>query len=257
MKVDFGEETWSADPVNGVLASNSAASVSGNDEGLQFSGKISNTFPMGWSVAVDNGTSGTGSDTTTSKAFTGKLSYNPANSLYISGSYYNSGNLKASASEMSIAGLSTAPTGATSWERQMLEADLRYDFVKGDTLNPPAYSDSKAFIRLNYGRCNDDVKEGTAAKRDFNYGFAEGTYNFTKKVYLAGRYSIVDLDDSATTASLNGVTANKYQRYSLGAGYRWTDATILKLGYDWNEESGLNVSEARNNLLSAIVSSQF
>ena len=67
----------------------------------------------------------------------------------------------------------------------------------------------------------------------------------------------MDLDGSTTTALLNSATANKYQRYSLGGGYRWSDNTILKVGYDWNDESGTGVDESRNDLLSAIVSSQF
>jgi len=256
MKLDFGEETWSNNPVESVLASNSAGNVAGSDEGAQLSGKFGKVHVLGWAVSVTNGTSGTGSDTTTPKSFVGKVSYNLLDPLYISGSYYNSGRLKASAPEMSIAGLSTLPSGATDWERQMWEADLRYDFEKGKTL-VPAYCDSKAFIRLAYGQVSDDVKEGTAAERDFDYGFVEGTYNITKKIYASARYSIVDLDNSTTTASLNSITANKYQRYSIGAGYRWSDATILKLGYDWNDEAGSDVSEARNDQLSAIVSSQF
>ena len=84
----------------------------------------------------------------------------------------------------------------------------------------------------------------------------EGTYNITEKLYTAGRYSWVDLDGDIT-ASLNSVTANKYTRYSLGGGYRWSENTILKVSYDWNDESGPSTSEVSNDQLSVIVATQF
>jgi hypothetical protein len=255
-KLDLGEESWSNNPVESVLASNSAGNVAGNDEGFQLSGKLSKKFPLGWSASISNGVAGTGSDPTNAKAFTGKLFYNIIEPLYVSASYYHSGSMKFSNSEMSIAGISTRPPGALNWDRQIWEVDLRYDFGKGKTLNPPAYSDSKAFVRLAYGQFADEIEQGTAQERDGAFGFVEGTYNFTKKIYAAARYSIVDLDGEQT-ASLNGVTANKYQRYSFGLGYRLTDNTIFKLGYDINDEAGGGAEGISNNQFSAIVASQF
>lgn len=256
MKLDFGEETWSNNPVESVLASNSSANVAGSDEGVQLSGKVKLFMerPIGWATSISNGSSGTGSDTSSAKAFTGKLSYNILDPLYASASYYNSGKMKAAASEVSIAGITARPGSATDWNRQLWEVDLRYDFEKGKT-SVPAYCDSKAIIRLAYGQFDDTSSGG--GERDGQYGFAEGTYNITKKLYSATRYSIVGLENKGLTASLNGATANKQHRISLGGGYRFTDSTILKLGYDWNDEGGSNITETDNNLLSAILSSQF
>lgn len=256
MKVDFGEETFSNNPVESVLPSNSAGNVSGSDEGLMLSGKIGKAKPLGYSVSVTNGTTGTGSDTSTAKAFAGKLYYNIIDPLYMSASYYNSGQMKAASSEMGIGGLVAIPTGSARWTREMWELDLRYDFQKGKTINPPAYSDSKAIVRLSYGGFSDDSSQGTINKRTGSFGFAEGTYNLTKKFYIASRASFVDLDGRNTLA-LNGITANLYRRYSLGLGYRLSGNTILKLGYDWNRESGPSVDDRDNNLLAAIVASQF
>lgn len=256
MKVDFGEETWGNNPVESVLPSASAANISGNDEGLQLSGKIGKDKPLGYSVAVGNGTAGTGTDTSAAKAFAGKLYYNIFDPLYASASYYNSGQMKASNSEIGIGGLVTRPTSAVRWAREMWEVDLRYDFQKGKTLNPPAFSDSRAFLRLAYGGFGEDVSGGTISKRDGTFGFIEGAYNLTKKFYIAGRASFIDLDGT-TTATLNGVTANWYRRYSLGGGYRISNNTILKLGYDWNRSSGPSLGDADDNLVSAIVASQF
>lgn len=260
MKLEFGEETLWNNPIEGVLPSNSAINADGKDEGLQLSGKLGKAKPINYAVSVTNGTSGTGSDTSSAKAFTGKLFYNIINPLYISASYYNSGSMKSSSAEMSIAGLTSRPSNAARWSREIWEVDLRYDFKKGKIFNPPAFSDSKAIVQLAYGGFSDGVSAtaalGSSARRHGKYGFVEGTYNFTQKFYLAGRASIIDLDGDAL-ASLNNITCNEYQRYSLGGGYRLTGNTILKLGYDWNRESGSGVDEADNNLLSAVVASQF
>jgi len=256
-KLGFGEETWSDNPVEGVLPSNSAAKATIIDEGLEFAGKVKldklKLKPLGWVVSVSDGNSGVGSDSTAGKAFMGKLYHSPVEPLYLSASYYNSGRLDSSNTEMSLAGLVSRPSGENDWDRTVWEVDARYDFGKGKKpLDPPAFSDSKAIIRLSYGQFKDDANRS----RDGNFGFVEGTYNLAKKFYAAGRFSFVDINGDGT-ATLNGVIANRYERYSLGGGYRWTDNTILKLGYDWNKNSWSGIGDADDNLLSAMVATQF
>lgn len=257
-KTEFGEETMWNNPIEGALPSNSASNVDGRDEGVHLSGKIGKNKPVGYSLSVSNGNTGTGSDNSMAKAFTGKVYYNIIDPLYISASYYNSGSIKNQNAEMSIAGLTSAPTGAVRWKREIWEVDLRYDYKKGKNFFLPAFSDSKAILQIAYGNFRDGVSSTTAtsAKRSGQYGFADGLYNLTKKLYVAGRFSFVDLDDGVT-ASLNNITSNKYQRYSLGAGYRITGNTILKLSYDWNRQSGAGIDVADSNLLSAVVAAQF
>jgi hypothetical protein len=259
LRIDFGEEWLWNNPVEGVLTSNSAANVDGKDEGLQLLGKIGKTKPLGYVFSVTNGNSGTGSDTSAAKSFTGKLYYNVFEPLYISASYYNSGTMKGSNTEIAIAGLTSRPGNAAKWSRHIWEVDMRYDYKKGKTLSPPAYSDSRAIIQLAYGGFSDAVTTTPAlggAKRTGMYGFIEGTYNLTRKFYLASRTSFIDLNDD-TIASLNNINCHRYTRYSLGAGYRLTSNTIFKLDYDWNRESGPGISEAGNNLLSVVMASQF
>lgn len=257
-KLGFGEETLSNNLVEGILPSNSAGNVGVSDEGLELNGKIKlekiGLRPLGWVASVSDGNSGVGSDTSASKAFMGKLYYTPVDPLYLSATYYNSGNLKEQSAEMSIAGLTSRPsTGVGDWKRKVWEVDARYDFGKGKkSLEPMVYSDSKAIARLSYGGFNDISN----ISRHGTFGFVDGIYNLNKKFYTAGRFSFVDLGGD-TTASLNSVTANKYDRYSFGFGYRWSENTIIKLSYDWNNESGPNTQEADNNLLSAVVAAQF
>lgn len=259
-RLEFGEETVSNNAVEGALPSNSAANVDGKDEGFQLYGKWGKAKSFGYAISVTNGNSGTGSDNGVAKSFTGKLFTSMFDPLAMSVSYHNSGSLKSSNAEMSIAGLTSRPANAARWSRDIWEFDLRYDFKKGKILNPPAFSDSKAIIRLAYGVFNDDVSTtaalGDRRERSGQYGFTEGLYHLTDKFYLAGRVSVVDLAGDVT-ASLNNITCNNYERYSLGMGYRLTGNVILKASYDWNRESGPGVDEVDNDLLSAVVTSQF
>src|SRR3989338_102248 len=140
-KIDYGEETWSNNPVEGALPSNSAANASGNDEGLLLFGKIGKANPLSWYFGVYNGNSNSASfnDNNWPKAFSGRVGYNLLAPLYVSASYYYSSQLDTVNSEASLAGLATPPSNALKWIRQMGEADIRYDFKKGKTQNPPAY----------------------------------------------------------------------------------------------------------------------
>lgn len=258
-KSGFGEETWSNNAIEGVLPSNSVGAVDVVDEGLEFSGKVKlekmNLKPLGWVVSISDGNAGVGADNSQAKAFLGKLSYAPIEPLSFSVSYYDSGRLKSANSEFKIAVLNTVPAGAQNWERKVWEVDARYDFGKGKKpLDSALFSDSKAVVKFSYGSFSDSVS--AAGERSGNFGFAEGIYNLNSKVYAAGRISFVDLD-SDVTASLNNVTCNKYQRYSIGTGYRLRENTILKLAYDWNKESGPGISDLDNDLLSLVAATQF
>ena len=236
--------------------------MAGNDEGIMLFGKIGKKNPLLWSTGVYNGNSGTGADNNWLKAFSGKLAYNIIDPLYVSASYYYSGQLDTASSEMSIGGITTPTTNALRWTRQMAEVDVRYDLKKGKTLNPPAYCDSLAFVRFAYGHFLDttDSISGSAVKtdREGNYGFIEGMFNITKKFYAAARASFVGLNSEVNTAAWNSVAAsNMYERYSLGLGYRLSSATILKGSYDINLVRKTGGEDPKDGLLSLLIASQF
>ena len=254
-KLDLGEETFSNNPVEGALISNSAANTSGSDEGVQVGLNMGDKKrPIKVTGAITNGVTGVGSDTTTPKAFTGKISYRFCDPFYASASYHHSGMLKASNSEASIAGLVTRPTNALKWYRQVWEVDARYDLKPGKVIDPPAYTDSLAYLKFGYGQFNDNAQP--VADRDGNYGFAEGLWNITDKIYTVHRTSFVDLDGDQT-ASLNSVTANSYLRYSFGLGYHLTDATILKTEYSINKSRKVTGGDPNDDQFATVVSAQF
>jgi hypothetical protein len=256
-KMDFGEETWSDNPVESALPSNSVAKVGGNDEGAQLAVSLKTSWSPRLSAGIFNGNTGTGTDNAGPKAYTAKLSVTPLDELYLSTSFFDSRALKGQASEMSIGGLTAAPTGAVNWARRAWEIDARYDIGKGKAkLDPPAYSDSLAYIRGAYGLFTDDAKGGI--DREGDYAFLEGLWNFHPKLYGAARWSILDFDHE-TSATINSITTVKrQQRYALGAGYRWSKNTIIKGEWAIDHESGrVGADDASNNLLSLIAASQF
>ncbi|MBI4834984.1 MAG: hypothetical protein HY811_09245 [Planctomycetes bacterium] len=286
-KMDFGEENFSNDPTNGVLISNSAANIAGMDEGLninQVLPKETLGFPARWSLSFHNGnTTAAGGDNTQSKAVILKLSALPLTALYVSGSYYNSGDLGVQDAALGCGGLVTRPTNATEWTRNIWEVDLRYDIEPGSQSDhkqsrssccaeinssgilpgPPAFSDSKAFVRLAYGKFTDDGKDRLApvlkvTEREGSYYYLEGCYNATKKVYLGARYSFIGFDKSDMFASLNGVNANDYTRISAGPGYRLSKNTHIKAEYSVDSEKmPTGVSEPKNNQIAILFTTLF
>ena len=248
LKLDVGEETWADNPVESIVVSNSASIIKGYDEGLQLFDTIKKErfgVPIKWSLSLTNGNSGTGKDNNQAKATDFKIGVNPITELYVSGSYYNSGQLGISTghvapnnADATFAGLATAPTNATLWSRTIKELDLRYDFQPGkeNRLNPgaPAWSDSKGYIRAAYGQFADDGTDKLApinkvTNREGTYYFVEGCYNVTEKLYLGVRESKIDIKKSTMFYTLNGVNANDYTRTSVGVGYRLTDNTHVKI----------------------------
>jgi hypothetical protein len=270
LKVDFGEEQLSNDPINGFLIFNSAGNVAGYDEGMQLSqtyAKEKLGIPLKWSLSLTNGNSGSGADNQQSKAFALKVGALPMPELYASVNYYSTSELGLQNADMIYAGLATPPTNATEWMRIIQELDLRYDFLPGkeNLLNPgsPAWSDSKAFVRATYGQFTDDGKDRAApvvkvTDREGKYASVDGCYNATEKLYFGARYSYIDLDKSTVYASLNSVNANKYTRISVGSGYRLTENTHFKLEYTTNAETvPTGVAKPKNNQISTLFTVRF
>ncbi len=223
-KVNFGEETWFDNPVENKFITNSASSVGGYDEGIELYG---NFIPdkFGYVLSLTNGTTGVGLDKTSSKAFSVKIFGKPFKSLYLSGSYYTSGDLDEKGADMKIAGLTTPPTGVTKWERDIWEFDTKFSLKKFE-------------ISAAYGKFLDNF---IGSKRQGNYYFIQGIYNFTDRFYFGLRYSEIGLNDGLT-AKLNDIEdVNKYIRSGIVCGYKINSYVTLKGEYCWNKAKNQNI----------------
>ena len=238
-KINVGQETWTDNPVENILISNSASHVSGYGIGAAFTGTLgaAKTAPV-YEVGVVNGARGV-TTRTSGTQFNAKLGVPLPGNLFLSGSYFRSGELAAAElSGISVAELNAAPTGATGWKRSLWEADLRYNYgPKGLQNAIPSGSLPKLMLGVTYGQFNDDA--AGAADRDGNYWFVEGMLSLTPKLYLAGRYSTVSLDNNALAKlTKSPVDVNEFKRTSIGLGYRLTELTDIKAEYSINDASG-------------------
>ncbi|MHB0939358.1 MAG: hypothetical protein ACYDCO_25830 [Armatimonadota bacterium] len=244
-KVDVGEETWTDNPVENILITNSAASVSGYDVGVSFRGPIPVKVHATYAISVLNGTGEVGASTR-GLATAGKVGVSPVKNLYLSASLYQSGDLikadgTVGAPALKVANLKSAPAGAESWERTVWEVDARWNYgPTGVKSTIPSSPDPAPFqVAAAIGRFEDAFAGEGLTDREGQYWYVEGLYNATKKIYLATRFSEVTLDDDATARLADSpVAVNKYRRLSLGAGYHLTPLTDIKLEVTKNTTGG-------------------
>jgi len=253
IKIDFGEETHTDNAAdnNVGLISNSAAIVGGYDEGVELYG---NFIPgvFGYALSLTNGSAQTGSDDNTNKAIAAKIFVQPIPQLYFSGSYYTADMSKSGKTDFKIAGMTKEPTGSgtAGWSRSVWEVDAKSKFFQEDGKT------ERARLAAAYGQFTDEA-DG-AADREGSYYFLEGMYNFTPKVFVGARYSVVSLDNKYAD-TMNGIkNANEYTRTSLGAGYRLNKMVTLKAEYSWNEiERSAGNKSLSDNLLAIGLAAKF
>ena len=261
-KIDFGEETWTDNPEESITINNSAGIVNGYGTGVDFRGRLDNLEqPIFYSAAILNGTNNVAAPNH-GVALAGKAAIAPLDNLYFSGSVYQGTGLGKTQSDLKIAGIQdmpdTSPTSTTNWKRSAWELDGRWNYgttgVKSQIGSDPAVPYQLAAA---YGQFKDDVVAGTAANRDGKYYYIEGLYNATPDVFLAARYSQVSLDNGAT-AKFNSspVAVNKYNRTSLGIGYRYTPLTQIKAEYTINKAEG-GASEPKINQFTVGIATKF
>jgi hypothetical protein len=244
-KIDIGEETWTDNPVENILITNSAAGVGGYDVGAGFRGDIPVGIPATYSLAVLNATGEVGASAR-GLATAAKLAASPIKNLYLSAGLYQSGDLikadgTVGAPALKVANLKSAPAGSTGWERTLWEVDARWSYgPTGVKPTIPSKADQAPFqLAAALGQFKDNFSGEGIADREGRYWYVEGLYNATEKIYLATRLSEVTLDDDAIAKLADSpVAVNKYRRLSLGAGYHLTALTDIKLEVTKNTTSG-------------------
>lgn len=242
-KLDIGQETWTDNPVESILITNAVSHVSGYDEGINLRGPLTTgARPWNYSLELAHGNQGFGSPPA-ELAWGAKVGGLVTDQVYVSLSYLRTGNLvkrdgTVDKTDINIAEVLDAPTGATGWRRSLWEVDLRYGYGKegikslvGSVLDTPWQ------FALAYGGFTDDVQG--APDRKGRFGFAEALLRMTPRAYLALRYSEISLQDGVLAKlGASPIPANRYRRLSVGLGYQLSRLAYLKTEYTFNDTSG-------------------
>lgn len=253
IKINFGEETWSNNPVENALVKNSIGGLAGNDLGVEFRQTalpIELPVVLGYSLSFMNGGNTAGADDNNVKAYclkaTGTMKSMP---LYFSLSQYDSGRMAAGSTPamsddlwgMMLAGTPISAVIAGGEYLKNYELNVRYDILEGaqkfDATKAPLASDAKAVLRLSYGagpsKGTDNLMYKTTTM------MLDAIYNVDKQWYVAFRYS--------SLADASGATTDTWTRTTVGAGHKLSDNAILKLDYSMNAEPDTVTFPKTNN----------
>ena len=247
IKVDFGEEIWTDNPVENTagLISNSAGLAGGYDEGLELYGHFV-PGKFGYSLSVANGEDGDGASKSTGFGYAAKLFFQPCKPFYASASYYTAERIKkGSKSALKVAGLQSEPAGTTvEWDRNIWQIDVRYQ-VPGLPVR----------VATAYGQFSDQPDSGSELEGEYYY--LEGKWDITPEFFAGARYSIIKLDNNAA-ATLNDISScNEYTRTSLGVGYNLNKLVTLKAEYSWNENNRPGLTAIDDNQFALGLAAKF
>ncbi|MBI4585442.1 MAG: hypothetical protein HY717_15625 [Planctomycetes bacterium] len=232
MYIPFGEEIHAINASSNPLILNSAAFPYGFDEGLQLYGAIS---CFGWNVAVMNGNETRSFDDNWDKAVTAKIYGNPFSWLYFSGSFMRNGKTRESAFEFGESPF--VPVGATDFSSVGASPSNTVDAYLYE-LDGKWIIAERGYLSLSFGQAFA-VDRHAEFNREIFWFAVEGLYNITSKIYAAVRYSEIGTYkstkgyhfDGPITAGGNeafGFDANRFQRLSIGAGWRPNPHVVLK-----------------------------
>lgn len=245
--IDVGQEGGMNNPVDNILISNSISNVNGIGTGLATLGRFKGPDSPMYEIGFVNGPKGLMVRPSSGLPFNLKLGVPLPNNLFVSGTYFDTGTLGAAdSSAVSVAEITTAPTGATSWSRSLFEFDVRYGYGKsGIRLMSPTGTLPPLMLGATYGRFFDGATG--VSDRNGSYWFGEAMVRLNPKLYTAIRYSVTELSGS-TLAKLgkSPVAVNSYTRTSLGFGYALNDLLQLKMEYTFNETSGTTSGPSLN-----------
>ncbi|MCX6344274.1 MAG: hypothetical protein NT018_04280 [Armatimonadetes bacterium] len=238
-KIDVGQETWADNPIDNMLITNSVSHVSGYGTGLATLGRFKGPDSPMYEVGFVNGPKGVMVRPSAGLPFNWKLGVPLPNNLFASASYFSTGTLGAAdSSAITVAEVSTAPTGATSWSRNLWELDVRYNYGQSGIRSMiPTGTLPPLMLGATYGRFLDDATG--VSSRSGNFWFTEALVRLNPKLYAATRYSVTDLSGSSTAKlGKSPVAVNSYKRTSIGLDYVLTELTQVKIEYTINDTSG-------------------
>lgn len=237
VNIPFGEEYLRRGPVANPLISHSLSDTWGWDEGLEIYGRLG---AVQYVLAVQNGGPSQLNDFDSDKSVAGRLSWEPARWLHVSGSAMRTGQLATVADNVSelwfgngfFRALGSAATTAT-FEASLFQADATARWKRGQ-------------VGVTFGQVHfNDSDTTTDNSRRLRYGMLELVQQITDPLYIAARHSEIRAPGGyplagwgplATFFFRPGVVTEELRRTSVGLGYRFGAPLILKVEYTW--ESG-------------------
>ena len=230
----FGEEYTRRYVMENPLISASLTDFWSLDEGVEVFGRLGQ---WDYAVAVQNGGVPALRDFSSDKAVVAKVGYAPAPWLRLSASAMRTGSIQVKRDTYSSLWFgngffrSIGSGGTTEFDVNLVQMDQRFDWRGGHV----GFAEGAAFYDDN-----DPLRNN---RRDFVHIAVEGVQEVTKHVFGAARFSQVFVGKGYPLAGLGDPGRFFYSaeapsitdiwRLSLGAGYRFSPAMVLKAEYAW------------------------
>lgn len=231
--VPFGEEYLVRDLLTNPLITHSLSDIWGTDEGVEIYGELGRAT---YAFAIQNGNAATLRDFTADKSYTARVGFDPLPQLHLSASAMRTGELDATrdfVSEIWIGNVAFRSIGSdqtTRFEGEIAEVDATWSWDGGHlwgALGWARYDD------------NDPLADN---RRNFDYHQLELVQDWSPQLYFATRYSAIAARDGYPIAGIGnfgnyffGPWTTRLWRFSVGGGYRFNPAVLLKLEYTFEQ----------------------
>ena len=258
MYIPFGEEYQDRGIMEDPLISHSVSDLWGMDEGVEAYGRVG---ALSYFTAIQDGGIETYRNFHDDKSVAGRLGYEPASWLHLSGSAMRTGELSPGQDELSalwfgngfFASIGPAAT-TTQFEAELFELDAAAQWRQGHLKLDGGY--------IHYGDNNPKADD----RRRLSYYAAELVQNLTDRLYGAVRFCGVSAprgyplvgQANAGEYFFSGLQTTDLERLSVGLGYQFGPPLVFKLEY--SAESGHTVtgeSRDREDLFSSELGLKF
>jgi len=258
MYIPFGEEYQTRGVAENPLISHSVSDLWGMDEGVEAYGRAAG---LNYFVAIQDGGIKSFRSSHDDKSVAGRLGYDPAPWLHLSGSAMRTGRLDAGVKELSAIWFGNGffeaigpPATTGEFQASLFELDAAAQWRQGH-------------VKVDCGRVGyGDNNTGTNDGRRLSYYSAEIVQNMTDRLYGAVRFSGVSaprgypLVGQASSGEyfFSGLQTTDLERLSVGLGYQFGSPLVLKVEY--SAESGHTVtgeSRDREDLFSSELGLKF
>jgi len=245
MYIPFGEEYLTRNAIDNPLISHSLTDIWGVAPGVETYGSFDK---FSYFLAVQNGSGANGiQEFDGDKSVAGRVGFDPYHWLHLSASGMRTGNLNAQQDINSALWFSEGyfrslgGPATTRFQADLFEGDITASWSSGHVSAFGGY----AYYSDNNPGADDD--------RNLFYYSVEGVQNLPKKFYAAARFSEILAGGGFPIVGFGDYGEYFYQdlttqlwRLSLGLGYRFSDALMVKTEYSL--EQGLETDgEVRNH----------